>query len=377
MTAPGHVVTDSLGVPVPNGATAAAQGNGDRRRWAWDVLRVISVVGVVAIHVFAAGVADADQRNSLRWWYAVVMDLGFVWVVPLFVMLSGALLLAPRQHERGTAAFYRRRLLRLAPAFVLWQLFYLAVVWPLVSGEFPSFAEAVTSVLDGRTYTHLYFLWLIVGLYAVAPVLASYLHAAGPRRAAWFAGITLAITAATWSASSIAGYAGSPRPLTLMALTQWLPYVGFFLAGWALRDLRLRAGALWGCAIATVIVIGVVVWQYGTAGSHPVLDALLPVAYPGILVTLATLGVFVTGNSVFGALVPGPAGARVLQAMSDAAFGVFLVHFAVMLAIRQIPAFQDEPTAPLTLTLIWMLTVVLSFLVTLLLLRIPVLRRIV
>lgn len=359
-------------------ATAASpSAGGSQRRWAWDLLRVISVVGVVAIHVFGAGVGVPDHRGSLRWWFAVVMDLGVVWVVPVFVMLSGALILAPGQYARGTASFYRRRLLRLAPAFVFWQVFYLFVMRPFTTGSLLSPVQAATVVLDGRTYTHLYFLWLIVGLYAVAPVLAAYLHAGGKHRAVWFAGITLAVTAAVWSTSALIGLTGSARPLTLLALTQWLPYVGFFLAGWALRDLRLRGAAVWGCGAATVVVIAIIVWQYGTAGTHPLLDALLPVAYPGWLVALAALGVFVTGNSLWAGLDPRPTGARVLRSLSDAAFGVFLVHFAIMLVVRRIPVFAADPTAPLTLVSVWSVTVLLSFVVTLVLQRIPGVRRIV
>jgi len=341
------------------------------------VLRVLSVVGVVAIHVFAAGVVHGEHRGSLRWWFAVAMDVGFVWVVPLFVMLSGALILAPGQHAQGTAAFYRRRLLRLAPAFMFWQVFYLFAVRPLTGGSFPTPVQSATAVLDGRTYTHLYFLWLIVGLYAVAPVLASYLHSGGPRRAFCFAGLTLAATASVWTASSLIGLTGSPRPLTLLAFTQWLPYVGFFLAGWALRGVRLGRGAAWACAGVAVALVALIVWQYGTAGAHPLLDAVFPVAYPGWAVALATLCVFVAGTSLWDGWDPRPAVARALRRLSDAAFGVFLVHFAVMLGVRRIPLFAADPTAPLTLTLIWLVTVVLSFGITLMLQRIPGVRRVV
>ena len=39
----------------------------------------------------------------------VVVDIGNVWVIPVFVMVSGALVLGPRAHAAGPRAFYRKR----------------------------------------------------------------------------------------------------------------------------------------------------------------------------------------------------------------------------------------------------------------------------
>src|SRR5690606_29586683 len=153
------------------------------RLWSLDVTRVVAVLGVVAIHVFAELVSNAERRGSMGWWGAVIVDIGFVWVVPVFVMISGALILAPHQYREGTRSFYRRRLLRLAPAVVFWSMFYFLVIRVALTEAPVSRADIARFFLEGRPYTHLYFLWLIVGLYAVAPVLAAFLRDGGARRA--------------------------------------------------------------------------------------------------------------------------------------------------------------------------------------------------
>lgn len=196
------------------------------RRWSLDATRILAVIGVVAIHIFGAMVTDPSIHGSPSWWTAVAIDIGFIWVVPVFVMISGALILDPRQFARGTTSFYRRRLLRLAPALVFWAIFYFVVVRTMMSGS-PITTDAIASfLLDGRPYTHLYFLWLIVGLYAVAPVLYAFLRDGGQRRTVLFVGVVLAVTVITGSSSAVLAATGQPRPLTLLALTQWLPYVG-------------------------------------------------------------------------------------------------------------------------------------------------------
>ncbi len=340
-------------------------------------MRVLAVVGVVAIHTFGAAVSDPALRGSLRWWFAVAVDIGFIWVVPLFVMLSGALILAPRQFSAGPAAFYRRRLLRLAPAFVFWQAFYILLVRIWFSGTGLGWGDIATSILDGRTYTHLYFLWLIVGLYAVAPILAAFLGGGGRRRAFVFAVTVLAVTVVTWSAAAVVTYSGQPRPLVLMALTQWLPYVGYFLAGWALRDVILRGAALAVAVAGTGTAVALTVWQYGTASEHPLLNALAPVGYPGPLVAVAAIGVFVCVNGALRSFSPRRAGARVLQTLSDAAFGVFLIHFVVLLLLRELPVFASHGGSPILLTILWLITAAVSFVLVIVLRRIPGVRRIV
>ncbi|SEB95597.1 acyltransferase [Microbacterium hydrocarbonoxydans] len=346
------------------------------RRWSLDVLRIISIIGVIAIHVCGNMVGNSDVSGSVRWWVAVAVDLGFVWVVPVFVMISGALLLEPRQFDRGPAPFYRRRLLRLGPAFVFWPIFYVFVVHPAVTGQPGSWRSFVLGVIDGRSYTHLYFLWLIVGLYVIAPVLAAFLRDGGKRRAYIFAGAVLAVTVASLVSSNVLTTAGYDRSSSQTAVTQWVPYVGFFLAGWALRDLILRGWRLAAAALITMAAIALIIVQYGTRGTFPYLDALLPVSYYGPVVVIAALGCYVTANGALAGWQPGRM-TGVVRTLSDSSFGVFLIHFAVMLAVRAIPALSDTASSLPSTFAVWGIVTVLSFALVILARRVPGVRRLV
>src|SRR5262245_57812335 len=86
------------------------------RRLGLDLLRVISIAGVVAIHTFGYMVGNDDLRGTPTWWIATAIDLGVVWVVPVFVMISGALVLHPKAHAQGPWVFYKKRFRRILPA---------------------------------------------------------------------------------------------------------------------------------------------------------------------------------------------------------------------------------------------------------------------
>lgn len=347
------------------------------RLWSLDLTRVVAVVGVAAIHVFSGMVTNTEIRGSLPWWTAVAVDIGFVWVVPVFVMISGALILEPRQFSQGTIVFYRRRLVRLLPALVFWSLFYFIIVRTGLTGLPVTRADVARFLLEGRPYTHLYFLWLIIGLYAVAPVLAAFLRDGGWRRALVFAATALLATVFTGSAASLLTAMGDSRPLSLLALTQWLPYVGYFLAGWALRDVVLRGWTFALAATGTVILLAVSIAQYGLRPRLAILDALAPVSYFGPLVALAAIGVFVCTNSMLTGWTPGPVAGRVLREMSDSAFGVFLLHFAIMLVIRRVPPLAGGGGSLVLSFVELAITLVLSFVIVFALRRVPYLRRLV
>nr|WP_223169245.1 acyltransferase family protein [Microbacterium sp. MF43] len=342
-----------------------------------DALRVVAVLGVVAIHVYAAMVVDPGIQGTASWWVAVAVNAGSIWVVPVFVMVSGALLLAPGPHRDGPGAFYRKRLLRLGPAFVFWQLFYILVVRLVISRDDLAPGQILASIAAGTPYTHLYFLYLIVGLYAVAPVLEAFLRRGGQRRAVIFAACVLGGTVLTYTIASLLSAVGQEHSIVLSALTQWIPYVGYFLAGWALRDFAPRAIWLVGTIAVTAAVIAEIVWQSGTRADHPVLNTVMPLGYLGLAPALAALGVFATFHGLFARRVLRPRAQRVLAMLSDAAFGVFLVHFVIMLVVRAAFAQADAPvTGSLAVTTaIWVVVVVLSFAISLGARRVPYLRR--
>ena len=153
-----------------------------------------------------------------------------------------------------------------------------------------------------------------------------------------------------------------------------MPYVGYFLAGYALRGVRLSGAKLAVTALATLCLIGQLIWQYAHKGQFPALDAVLPVSYVGLGVALAALGTFTVTLSFATKLAPVRTAPLVL-ALSNAAFGVFLVHLVVFEAIRlNWPAVAVGKSFPV-IFVAFAVTLACSFEISLLARRVPVLRR--
>ncbi|MCD2444077.1 acyltransferase [Agromyces sp. SYSU K20354] len=347
------------------------------RRMSLDVLRIIAIVGVVAIHTFSFVVTNPDQTGTAQRAVAIVLDLGFIWAVPVFVMISGALILRPATFARGIPAFYRSRAVRLVPALVFWNLVYLLVVRWVILGTAPSRTSLVEMFVDGRFYTQLYFLWIILGLYVVAPVLAAFLQAGSARRAYITAAVALAWVLAVFTLPvTVEALFGVERPIAVSFLLLWLPYVGYFLAGYALSLDDLPAWARWtalGVALATGALT---IWQYATRGSAPLLDAVSPVGYYFPVVALLSLSVFVFMVGWFDRVHFGRRTSRVIVMLSNASFGVFLVHLVIVaVLIRLIPGWTDGSSLART-AVVFALVLVVSYAISIGASRIPYLRAV-
>ena len=137
-------------------------------------LRVVAIAAVVLIHTAGLTAVAPDARSTTRGQIAIALDFSSRWSVPVFVMLSGALLLDPARY-RGTADFLRRRAMRLVPAVIVWHLIYLTYIIVLTDTSMTA-GDALRRTLTGQLFTALYFFWIVLGLAVITPIRVSYTH---------------------------------------------------------------------------------------------------------------------------------------------------------------------------------------------------------
>lgn len=347
------------------------------RQWEFDALRVVAICGVVAIHVIGMFLRFPTDPGGTRWWLAAAVHEGSNWAVPVFVMLSGALVLTPAAHAAGPWAFYRKRLARIVPALVVWHVVYLLLVRGYLHDE-PLAPKGVALLfIDAKVYTALYFLWLIAGLYLVAPILAAWLHAGGRRRAFATAGGILGWTVVTYAVPTVAVLLGSTRPINPGALTQWLGYVGYFVAGWALHKLVLGRRALLATAVLAVLLLAELIWQFGHRGRFPVLDAVLPArGYQGATTAAASICILLVAVGVGARWSPPERLRQWLKRLSDASFGVFLCHLLIFALVQEVFPTTAGSTSLSDLVVAYVAVLILSFAVSIGAARVPYLRAI-
>lgn len=191
--------------------------------------RVIAAFAIVLLHASASAVTGWPFE-MLGWWAGTIYNASTRWAVPVFVMLSGATLLAPERLGQSASLFFQRRASRLLLPLCFWSLLYIGwTIWMhKAMGRDPLTSDTLLHLLwQGKPYFHLWFLFMLLGLYAITPTLRWLLVRATDRQAL---GLALALLAFNAIADLLEA-SGIVPTVTDNVLTLWIAYVGYFLAG--------------------------------------------------------------------------------------------------------------------------------------------------
>src|SRR5687768_16379820 len=90
-----------------------------------ELLRVAACAAIVILHAAAIAMGHLETASRAQWWTAVFVNAATRWALPVFVMISGSLLLAPKRDE-PMGDFLRRKVGRIMAPLIFWALFYSA-----------------------------------------------------------------------------------------------------------------------------------------------------------------------------------------------------------------------------------------------------------
>lgn len=298
----------------------------ERQSWA-DACRVAALVGAVVIHA-CGGIAlysfEAPARTA--WLVTNFVESLVRCSVPLFVMLSGALLLR-REAATSTPRVVGQRVLRIAVPLLVWSFVYVryvaAVTGRTVDG-FQLFREPVRY--------HLWFVYMMMGIYLALPWLEAIYRELRTRR-----DLQAYLLVSWFVVNCLPSYFSLPGLGQLQPPTP-LGYGGYFLLGALLVDtekVRQRSRRLWfGLYAGGVLATFFLTWALSERSKQ-----LVETAYSNFSpnVVLASVAAFVL---LSGVRVDGRA-ASVLRWASDRVFVVYLMHVIV---VEQLVAWMRGPS---------------------------------
>ena len=141
-----------------------------------DLLRVLACYMVLQVHagefyyIADGGLVAAGSEPFWACWLNSLCRTA----VPLFVMLSGFFLLPVRERTRD---FFARRFVRVVVPFLVWCVLY--AIYQFLTGRTDA-AGALLGVCRipvnfGVEIGHLWFVYMLLGLYLFAPVVSPWL----------------------------------------------------------------------------------------------------------------------------------------------------------------------------------------------------------
>jgi len=221
-----------------------------------NLIRTVAIVGVILLH--AANDLTSQQMNwfeIIRWntvdVYQSIGRLG----VPLFLLLTGALLLQPSKLTEPIGVFFKKRVARIGLPFIFWGAIFFAwdfLVIHQINGQPITSSSILQGLLTGPYY-QFWYLYLLLGLYLVTPILRIVMAHANRDLikyilVLWFLGATVVPTVALVT----------PLHLDTNVLTI-TGYVGYFILGAYLLTIQISRSKL-----ALYTVVGIALTAIGT-----------------------------------------------------------------------------------------------------------------
>ncbi len=344
-----------------------------------NVLRILAIYAVVTAHV-AIWLTMTTRPFVFHWWLGCWLFYLGHFSIPVFVMISGALLLDDARRE-SAGQFYRRRMFRVGIPLVVWTVVYL-LVRRFIDHETLSAGSVVQLILAGDPYYHLWFLYMIFGLYLITPALRTFVRYAGQGQR-WFV-IVLGLALANAYFQTDVLLWDNQRSI----FTMFIPFIAFYLCGYEIRLIdpkkvpaRYLVLAVALSALYLAAFSGVFVERAGGVGVRYLFDFFsLPVVFLSI--------------GIFWAAYLWDAGARgawplqgirrtALEWVASTVMGIYVLHPLVLTILRAklskhaaVGATEDVPMSFLLgVTVVPLATFVVCYLATSLLMNIPMVKR--
>jgi len=299
---------------------------GGGRLFYFDIIRAAACLMVVMIHVSGCFLVNADGKLDLL---AHVFNSLSRPGVPLFVMISGALMLDEQY------VFTKEKLighiLKMVWFYLFWSAGYCFVFYVgggLIDGEPVKLAEVIWRIVCG--HGHLWFVPMIICLYALVPLLRLWVSRQNRRYVEYFMLLSAVFAfvipqAAQLLACIDPAFVRIWELINNFYMNYPIGYTPYFVLGWYLRNQELcNRKILYALGIAgiAVTVLGTFC-TFEQAGERIFYDPF------SLNVLLYTILIFVGCKSRFGAkqyadTLPG----RSIKLIARCSLGIYALHLA-------------------------------------------------
>ncbi len=292
-----------------------------------DLAKTVAIICVVLIHV-SSGPLLWERPDTARWMQSLFWGSASRFAVPLFFLCSGALLL-DENRDLSVRHIWTRSIPHLLIALFFWAAAY--VIAPFVyrwNFDWNAIGKGLLDVLLWRHEQHLYFLHIMLLVYAALPLTRAFLHRLDERTRPYALLFWLVTGSILPALKSLGLFFGSGIPAQWPLTMTWSA-IGCTALGWFLRKRPLRAKNAILCVLA-----GFAICYGGTAAlslqNGELSSQLLEGLSPGPLLMAA--GVFCLCGCI------SPKLPKVLRRAAEvggkASFGIYLAHEFALSAFR-------------------------------------------
>ncbi len=287
----------------------------------FDNLRVIATIGVVWLHVSANILYQYGLVPSDIWWVGNVFDSIVRFSVPVFVMLSGALLLP---QDIPLWVFYKKRLLRILFPFIFFSIIYLIFTWTNSQSSTEDIISWVFQMFKGGISFHFWFIYMLLGLYIIIPFLGKWVRQFTNKQFYWFFVFWFLLIAINIMALYLFG---NGNFFTIQIFNRFA-YVGYLVLGYFLSEKAVVSKNKNKIGLVAFIT-GVIITIFGTYFLTAFRGHFVGVFYENISpnVVLASAGLMLLVKNT---KLKSKALILMRNNITKRSYGIYLIHILVL-----------------------------------------------
>ncbi|MGN0452470.1 MAG: acyltransferase [Ruminococcus sp.] len=340
-----------------------------------DILRTIACLSVIMIHATADYIYLA--YGAVPFWVGNILNSASRIAVPLFVMISGAMMLDSEYEYTANKLWSHIR--KLILFFCFWSLLYTLhykVIMPLHNGTPLEITSIVLYFFSG--HYHLWFIYMQIALYLIVPILRLFVKHENKKYIEYFLCLAFVFT---FLVPAIIRYGKVVFPIfdnvsnifRTFNMTFVGGYTGYFILGWYLHNYKLKknkliyflgvGGFIFTATITYLLSVysGITVQAYSNASFN--------VLFQSVAVFVFVKQVFAKhqyGESFF---------SKVISIISKYSFGIYGIHIFFIEFTKSISNRLGIESIPLTILLVFVFSLIASVLCVAVLKRIPFINR--
>lgn len=337
----------------------------------YDLLRILAAFSVVMLHSAAQHWYELPI-TGMEWKIVNAYDACFRFGVPVFVMLSGAIFLDPAK-KLDVKRLYRHNILRLLILYFLW-----GAVYGLLDCYGYGFAnltwkEILKEMASGRY--HLWYLPMLVGIYALLPVLRSWILHATKQNLQYFLGLFVVLQVLRTTITTFVKNGELLHFLSLGEIPMVCSYVGYFVLGYYVVHVGIPRKyhkyiylSMIPGAVLNVLISN---WQTVRDG---IPNGAIYDSY-GLFTFLIVLAVFLFCTEKLGQHQWSRGSSDAITEVSKGTLGIYLMHIGVIELLEPLGIQSAMLPVAVGVPLLALLTFILCYVLAALLRRIPFMGR--
>lgn len=317
-----------------------------------SLLRAIGCVAVVVLHLAASEtlIYQSSLTESQTFGMTLLYNL-MMWAVPVFVMVSGALLLDPEKEitvKKIFSSYIKRVLISLILCCVFFRIF--DMVMDHEAFTLSGVAKGLLNAFTGNSWSHLWYLYLVIGLYLILPALRAIIKHCSVKELKYLLIVGLIV-------------------LSIMPLTRLFGITGsfyihvntiyplYFILGYMLHKGLIQIGRKTAIILLHVGIFGIWAGTYfGLRGVIQNPTVLTGYASPFVIATAAGVFSLIKDLKEESATI-----SKTVLAVDRCSFGIYLIH---MVFIRLILRYMKINLFDYPIVLSFTVAVAVIFLIT-------------